>query len=145
MGKFTLFAVLFPLLLGAIARARSFLHFRGTGLRILLGNLLVTLAALILTAAFARFEGQRFGSFGLGEFNGRNALAGAATGLALLTMLLLTLHLFSGFRPTIAVDGRTALESGALYAVIFAAVALAEESLWRGYALVRLSSAPSSV
>jgi hypothetical protein len=47
LGKFTLFAVLFPLLLGVITRATSFLHFRGIGLRIQLGSLLVTLAALI--------------------------------------------------------------------------------------------------
>jgi membrane protease YdiL (CAAX protease family) len=65
-------------------------------------------------------------------------------GFILLTALLLVLRGVSGFRFGPA--GSTGLESfefGLLYAAVFGAVSLAEETMWRGYALVCLSRALS--
>jgi hypothetical protein len=142
-GKFLLFAVLFFALLRFAGWASGFVRVSGVGWQALIGNLGVALAAIVATAILARFERRDFGIYGLGgRAKGWNAGAGVAAGLILLTALLLAIRLVSSFRFGTLSSGQW-IQYGTLYAALFAAVALAEETLWRGYALVQLSQSIS--
>jgi membrane protease YdiL (CAAX protease family) len=67
-----------------------------------------------------------------------------ASGAVTLTLLLFVMRcagvVFAGGPAT---NGRFALENGFEYAALFLTVGLAEETLWRGYALVNLAKAIS--
>jgi membrane protease YdiL (CAAX protease family) len=140
-GKFALFAVVFYGVLWLIGRATASVRFTGLGWQALAGNVYVAGAALFATALLAKIQGEPFLRFGLGgAAQASYFVRGIAAGFSLLTALLLVLRLVSGFRFGMVTSSSSALlQYGVLYAALFLAVALAEESLWRGYALVNLS------
>jgi len=140
-GKFVVFAALFFAFLQVLSIAMRPVRLSGIGWQALAGNLSVAVAALSATAVLSLFDARGFGAFGLGGSDkARNFLYGLGLGMVLLTALLALLRLVSGFRfGAVATHGIAAVQFGALYAALFLAVALAEECLWRGYALVKLS------
>jgi len=73
----------------------------------------------------------------------RHLLAGTATGLALVTLLVLTMCCASAMSFEHTDIGPPAVVSGIFYALLMFGVAVAEESLFRGYALVALSQSIS--
>ena len=146
-GRFGLFVVLF---FGLLKLADSpFLpwgkSYRGFVAQALSGNLKVFVMVVFITLLLARMERRSFWAFGLGMIRrGRPLVLGLASGALALTLLLLMMRcggvVFSGGPAT---TGIPALENGLAYAALFLTVALAEETLWRGYALVNLAKAIS--
>jgi membrane protease YdiL (CAAX protease family) len=140
-GRFLAFAGLFYGLLLLFSYATRSVHLHGTGMQALLGNLTVAAAALAATGVLAALERKSPLSFGLyldgwWKLFGR----GLATGFALLLLLLIALSAISDFRfGAAAAPDAELFRFGVLYGCLFCAVAVAEESLWRGYALVSLS------
>jgi CAAX protease family protein len=103
------------------------------------------LGALAATALMARAGGRRLRDFGLGGHDRlRNFVIGIATGLALLSLMLLTMRVASAFSIELATSAiSTAAVHAAFYALLMLGVAFSEESLCRGYALVVLSQSIS--
>jgi len=101
--------------------------------------------ALAATALMAWVGGRSLREFGWsGDRRRRRLLIGIATGFALMALLLVVLHFASVFTVDRAnpVDAQT-LVSGALYGLLMIAVAVSEESLFRGYALTALAQSIS--
>jgi hypothetical protein len=100
---------------------------------------------LLATFVMARVTGQPFRRFGLGgRHRLRNLLIGTASGIALLALVLWAMQALGvfSFGPP-AEDGLTLLRWGSLYGVMFLSVAISEEFIFRGFALVTLSRALS--
>lgn len=103
------------------------------------------LGALAATALMARAGGRRLRDFGFGGHDRwRNFLIGIATGLALLSLMLLAMRAASAVSIEPAT---TAISTAAFHAVFYAllmlGVAFSEEGFSRGYALVALSQSVS--
>ena len=107
----------------------------------LVGGVMISLSAITATALLSRFEKIPFARFGLGgDYRMRYAFLGVACGGTLLTLLLLALRLTTGFRfGPIYADPLSTTGSGLLAAALAIAVALTQETVWWGYALVTLS------
>lgn len=103
------------------------------------------LGALAATALMARLTGRRLRDFGLGGGDRlRNCLIGVATGLVSLSLLLLVMHLASGFSLEPAMPaGRSPVVYGFFDMLLMLGIGFSEESLCRGYALVALSQSMS--
>jgi hypothetical protein len=145
LGRFALFAVLFFVILKMIERLGTGF---GTGLHrlywsALFGNLEVAIATLAATFILARMGGRRFGYYGLGKSPcGIRFGLGSACGFAALTLLLSVMRLLGVFYFGPAMQQGSALAGFALvYAALFFVVALSEETLFRGFALVSLTEA----
>jgi hypothetical protein len=111
----------------------------------LVGTPILAIAALVATFVMARLTRQPFLRFGLGGRHGlRNLLLGIASGIALLAILLQAMQAMGGlsFGP-VAEDGAALLRWGSIYGTLFVVVALSEELIFRGFALVSLSRAVS--
>lgn len=145
LGRFALFAALFYVLLKIFGRLGASFGQRLNRLywSALFGNLQVAVAALAATAILARMDRRRFGFYGMGKSPcGRRFGFGAAVGFLALTLLLCTMRLLGVFYFGPPVQQGTAFAEFALvYLALFFAVALAEENLFRGYALVSLTDA----
>ena len=100
--------------------------------------------ATVLLAVVFREPIGRFG-FGLGSAarrRGRDLLLGVVTGFLLLTALLGLIAALGGYDfGHIADTPMQALQFGGLYLLLFSLVAVGEEFLVRGYALVQMSRA----
>ncbi len=145
-AKFILFVLLLFILLEGITIVTRSIHISGVGAQALLGNAIVAFSAIAVTYTLSRFDALSFGAFGLGNPSGglRNFLSGLCLGGVLLAGLLLFLRIVSGFRfGSISPQGLDAAKFAVLYAALFLAVAFAEETLMRGYALVKLSQSIS--
>ncbi len=144
-GKFLLFAAAVTGLLTLAGMATRPIHLKSIGAQALEGNLSVAAAALLATGVFALFEPAGFLAFGLGgRGKARHFLLGLGVGTGLLAALLAVIRLTTEFRfGAMAFRGAESLHYGLLYAALFLAVALSEETLWRGYALVTLSQGTS--
>lgn len=112
---------------------------KGTG--IFVATIVLTLMTILLTFVMAKISGRPFGAYGLGGSRRlRNFIIGSIAGIALLAALLFlqsTLGVYAF--GVISGDPATLAEYGALYVVLFLAVATNEELLFRGYVLVELS------
>lgn len=103
------------------------------------------LGALAATALIARAGGRRLRDFGFGGHDRwRNFLIGIATGLALLSLMLLAMRAASA----VSIEPATTAISPAtfhavFYALLMLGVAFSEEGFSRGYALVALSQSVS--
>jgi membrane protease YdiL (CAAX protease family) len=146
-GRFFLFAILFYgllLLFGWLA-APLMPPLHAFVWQALEGNLQVLLATLVSTLVLARWEGRSFWQFGFGgSARLRIFLIGVACGAVLLSVLLIAMKFWGAFvfgdcNTSVA----SALKFAPAYAILFLTVALAEETLWRGYALVNLAKAIS--
>jgi len=101
------------------------------------------LAGVVLaTLLMARLDGCSWGRFGLpaAQAFGRLFWRGAVWGLVALSVLLLVLrglhHFYFG---TLVLHGEAIWRYGAIWALTFLTVALFEDTLFRGYALVTLA------
>ena len=108
-----------------------------------IGEAILVISALAATLAMAIATGRPFSQFGFGgKSRVRYFLLGIVCGLAFLAALLVGLKLLGVFtfgNPTI--DPTSIGSYAASYAVLFLAVGVGEETLFRGYALVSLSRA----
>lgn len=155
-GKFLLFlfvmalvtaGVTVCLLLAMHMRPQDIAGAGAKGLLINEGGLAVgAVVGTFLMAVFFREPVARFG-FGLGQAarrRGRDLVLGLVTGFVLLTALLGGIAALGGYDfGHIADNSSDALKFGLLYAGLFALVAIAEEFMVRGYALVQMSRAIS--
>jgi len=109
---------------------------------ILLGDGILFLCPLLAAWIMACFEHKSLRDYGLpvrGAF-GRKFWAGAGLGLAALSVLLVGIRLGHGFYfGSLALDAKGILYFGVMWALAFLVVALAEEFLFRGYALATLT------
>lgn len=98
-------------------------------------------AVLLTTFVMALISKQPFLSFGLGgRHRLRNFAIGLAAGIGLIAALLLAMQALGGFSfGALAGTWPTLVKNGALYGLLFLAVAITEEFLFRGYGLVMLS------
>lgn len=100
------------------------------------------LGPLLAAWMMSRLERKSFRDYGLparGAFGGK-FWWGAALGLAALTALLMVIRLGRGFHfGRLALGARGMFYDGALWLAAFVVVALAEEFLFRGYALATLA------
>ena len=103
------------------------------------------LGALAATALMARAGGRRLRDFGFGGPDRlRNFLTGIASGLVLLSLMLLAMAAASAVWIEPATDPLpTVATHAAFYALLMLGVAFSEESFSRGYALVALSQSIS--
>jgi membrane protease YdiL (CAAX protease family) len=144
--KFVLFALLFFAFRQILTISTKSIRLSGIGPQALLGNCIVVVATIAATYILSRFDVSSFGAFGLGgpPGKGRHFLYGLCSGLVLLSALLLFIRLGSDFRfGSISNPGAECARFAALYAALFLAVAFSEETLLRGYALVKLSQSIS--
>jgi len=147
IGKFLAFVAFFFVLLmlfGWLA-ARLIPPLHGLVWQALAGNLQVLLATILVTFVLARLDGYSLWRFGLGG-NRRwpHFLLGAGCGFVLLFAVLWVFKLSGGFSfGSCTTTGWSALTYALAYGALFLTVALSEEILWRGYALVNLSKAVS--
>jgi membrane protease YdiL (CAAX protease family) len=110
---------------------------------VIVGNARVLIVAMAATAVMAAIDKRGFGRNGLGdrEFAKRFA-TGAVWGFVVLTLLLLVMRAAAVFHfGHVRTHGMGALGYAAAYAVMFFFVAISEETLFRGYALVSLTEA----
>ena len=140
-----LFVVLYLVLaicIGRILRT-PFSHVHGDVSRGIFRSVFYLVMVLLSTAAMARFEGRKVWEFGLGGRNKvRAALLGTFCGAAMVTLVLVTLAVFGAFSFGARVEfGLRAIQFAALYVLSFTALAVLEETAFRGYALVNLSRA----
>src|SRR5581483_7960772 len=108
----------------------------------LMGEVLVLVAALIAAFIMARIEKRSFGDYGLPKQAafGRAFWAGAVWGIAGITLLLLLISAAGDFSfGGIVLHGVRILKFAAFWAVVFLAVGLFEEFLFRGYTLFTLT------
>ena len=108
-----------------------------------IGEGILVTSALAATFVMALVTGRPFVEFGFGGKNRiRNFLLGIVCGLAFLAALLFglkSLGVFAFGTPTFSLTSTGSY--AASYAVLFLAVAVGEETLFRGYAQVSLSRA----
>ncbi|HEY6293290.1 MAG TPA: type II CAAX endopeptidase family protein, partial [Terriglobia bacterium] len=101
------------------------------------------LAALLASLVMARIENRSLADYGLparGAF-GAQFWLGALSGFAALTALLAVIHLGHGFDfGSVVLSGKPLVSYAALWGVTFLVVGLAEEYVFRGYALATLST-----
>lgn len=99
------------------------------------------LGALAATALMAWASRRPIRDFGMGgTHRTRRFVLGIVTGFALMSLLLLGLGAASVFSfGTLAGMNGTTIFSGLFYAFLMLGVAIAEETLFRGYALIALS------
>lgn len=111
----------------------------------LAGEMIAALCALFATVVMARATGKKFGMFGFGARGWpRNFLLGIVVGIALLAAQLLAMSALGVFSfGTVTASGTSLLYYGLFYALLFLTVGVAEETMWRGYALVEASRAIS--
>ena len=154
-GKFLLFVLLFAaILLGVTAGLMVALHIRPQDMKeqiqhnpmLLLVNEVglaagAVLATVILALAFREPLG-RYG-FGLpGSRRARDLGLGLLSGFVLLTGLLAAIAALGGFDfGHIADSPAQIVRFGLIYGLLFSLVAVAEEFMMRGYALVQISRA----
>jgi membrane protease YdiL (CAAX protease family) len=101
-------------------------------------------AALSATALMARWGRRRLASFGwAGHDRLCHLLVGTGTGLVLVTLMVLIMCSASAMSFEDIDAGPPAVRSGIFYALLMFGVAVAEEGLFRGYALVALSQSIS--
>jgi membrane protease YdiL (CAAX protease family) len=100
--------------------------------------------AFAATALMARIGRRRFRDFGWGKRDRRrNFLFGLATGGLTLCLLMLALGSLSAVSLAPGPGGGAAIFYGPFYAVLMLGVGFAEESFFRGYALVALAQSLS--
>jgi uncharacterized protein len=108
----------------------------------LVGHIALFLCPLLAAWIMSRLERKTLAAYGLparGAFN-RRFWAGAALGLAAVTALLIVIRLGRGFSfGGLMLGARGIFYYGILWAAGFLMVALAEEFLFRGYALATLA------
>ena len=137
--RFLLFAVLFYGLVILFSQVSNNIKWTSVVSQAIAGNLVVAASALLATFVLSCFEKKPFTTFGLQPSRWRQGITGGALGLALLTAELLAMRSLTGFRfGDIRLEGVDTLRACLLFALLFCAVSLAEETLWRGYALVSL-------
>jgi membrane protease YdiL (CAAX protease family) len=145
-ARFVLFVLLFFGLLKLLTISTRPIKLSGIGAQALLGNLIVALAAIAATYVLSRFDALPFGAFGLGGPPGkiRSFSLGLGAGIALLAALLFILRMNGDFHfGGISTHGVECVQFAVLYAALFLVVAFAEETMVRGYALVKLSQSIS--
>jgi membrane protease YdiL (CAAX protease family) len=136
------------LLLGARKLVGNFSPDQIPGLKFLIGaEVAQTIATVVIPSAIMfllyRESGLRFGFGRAGKRLWQLAL-GILTGLGAMSVLIGLMALFGGVRSwTMAGPPGTALLHGLVYLLSFTLVAISEEGLLRGYALVQLSRAIS--
>jgi uncharacterized protein len=143
LGRFGIFVGLVLLLLKLAGRITGLIHAKTFYGDVIVGNVMVLLVVLAATEMMALVERRGFGRYGLGDraFAKRFAV-GAAWGFVALTLLLLVMRLAGAFYlGHVKTHGMDALGFAAAYAVMFFFVAISEETLFRGYALVTLTEA----
>lgn len=99
------------------------------------------MAALIATWVMGRIEGGRVWSYGLvAPHRLRNLAVGLVTGMVSLSVLMGLLAIVGAYKPgPPGLDGAQAMLWGSYWGLVFAGVALSEESLTRSYPLFSLS------
>lgn len=102
-------------------------------------------SAFAATALMARLSGRRLRDFGWGKRDRRrNFRLGLATGSVILALMMLALDSFSAVTLTVESGSfGAALLYGCFYAGLMLGVGFAEESFYRGYALVALAQSIS--
>jgi membrane protease YdiL (CAAX protease family) len=115
----------------------------------LLMDTVLFLSAAIPAFLISRLEKRSFGAYGIGVFNThrlRQFLMGIAVGLGTLCLLMLALKLAGAvvFAGTL-LHGADVLKWGALWAIAFLLVALAEEYLMRGFLQFQLARSIASI
>jgi membrane protease YdiL (CAAX protease family) len=105
----------------------------------------MAIASVLATLAMCTIEKRPFGTYGLGGRSKiRFLVIGLVTGGASLALLLGFLRLLGMFRfGYFSNSWLLLLHYGLLYAALFCAVAVAEETMFRGYVLVSLSQSIS--
>jgi uncharacterized protein len=143
LGRFGMFVGLVLLLLKLADRLTGFIHAKTFYGEVIVGNAKVLLVVLASTEVMALVEGRGFGRYGLGDrVFARRFAVGAAWGFVALTLLLMVMRLAGVFYfGHVKTHGTDALVFAAAYAVMFFFVAISEETLFRGYALVTLTEA----
>ncbi len=156
VGKFLLFVVLMAMIIvGAQIGLLLLLHMKPQDMRthatepnfMLMSEVCLATGAILATLILAAVFREPVGKFGFGLAQGagrrlRDLGWGLVAGFALLTALLAGIAVLGGYDFGKITDSPAqALKFGALYALLFGLVALAEETMVRGYALVQLSRA----
>jgi membrane protease YdiL (CAAX protease family) len=147
--RLVLFSVLFAGFIAAgnrIAALLPLLHTTSghvTAMGILTLEFVTLAASLGAAAIMAYLEARPFGTFGLpgaGAFGAR-FWNGFAWGLAMVTAMILLIRLLNGFSfGDVALHGAALAGYGTLWIVVFIAVGLAEEFLFRGYTQFTLAT-----
>ena len=109
---------------------------------VLVGDGILFLCPLLAAWIMSCFERKSLGDYGLPARDafGRNFWAGAGLGLAGLSALMVGIRLGHGFYfGSLALGAKGILYFGVMWALAFLVVALAEEFLFRGYALATLA------
>lgn len=109
---------------------------------VLVGDGILFLCPLLAAWIMARFERRSLRDYGLPALGalGRKFWAGAGLGLGAMLVLLVGIRLGHGFYfGSLALGARGIFYFGAMWALAFLVVALAEEFLFRGYALATLA------
>jgi uncharacterized protein len=143
IGQVALFTVLFfALAFAAPALSRHlFPAYRITPAGTMRRALETSLCAAAVTLLLALIHRRNPLSFGWrGQSRLRHFAIGSATGVGLLSLVLVTLSLAGACSfGSLAATGAAALQSGLYYAIAFLGVSFTEESLFRGYPLVTLT------
>lgn len=106
-------------------------------------ELTVLVSAFLPAYALSRLEPHKFGEFGLPWSSAfrKSFWQGVAWGLAMAAAMMLLIWGFGGYSfGGIELGATRALWNGAVWAVVFLLVGVAEEFLFRGYSLFTLSS-----
>jgi membrane protease YdiL (CAAX protease family) len=140
--RLVLFSVLFAGFMAAGSRAVALFQLphatsgNVTPIGILSLEFVLLAASLGATAIMAYLEGRPFGAFGLPAKDafGARFWIGFAWGLAMVAATILLIWLLNGFSfGDLALHGAALARYGVLWLVVFIAVGLAEEFLFRGY------------
>jgi membrane protease YdiL (CAAX protease family) len=139
---FLLISVLLAICIGRIFK-RPLSHIHGAFFAVMTGNALGSVILLLSAAAMVKFQWRKMGQFGLGgQHQARAVVLGIFSGAAVISLLLLTLAVCGAFsfggRAEFGVD---AIRFAALNLFYFVALAVCEETMYRGYLLVNLSKA----
>lgn len=157
-GKFLLFLLVMAIGIFAIsAGAMVLMHVRPQDMRsgagggdpkfLLINEVGLAGGALLGTVAMALIFREPIGRFGFGlgsaaKRRGRDLFLGVVSGFLLLTALLAAIAALGGYDfGHVADTSAQALHFGLLYALLFGLVAIGEEFMFRGYALVQMSRA----
>jgi uncharacterized protein len=143
LGRFGLFAGLVLVLLKLADHFSGMIHPKSFYGDVTAGNAKVLLVALAATAVMALVDRRGFGRYGLGDpAFAKRFFTGSAWGFVALTLLLLVMRLSGVFYfGHVRTHGVGALQFALAYSVMFFFVAISEEALFRGYALVALTEA----
>jgi membrane protease YdiL (CAAX protease family) len=143
LGRLLFFVALVLILFPAKRRwLRAALHGADGTVVYLVDHMLELAAILLFCAIMATIERRPFRAFGLawGQALGARFWQGAGVGLASLTLLVFVLRGAGALQ--IEMSSAPALQAAGffvVYAVVFALLALREESLYRGYGLFTLT------